>query len=113
MRTGIELIADERKRQIEIEGWTAEHDDQHTEGELANAACAYAMTNDMIDFIGDNWGHDMHLHFWPFELNWYKKNFHIDEDEPRIRDLVKAGAMIAAEIDRLIRVQNHECNSKK
>ena len=38
MKTGIELIAEERKRQIEEEGWTAEHDDQQTDGEIAEAA---------------------------------------------------------------------------
>jgi hypothetical protein len=42
MKTGIELIAEERKRQIEVEGWTAEHDDEHTDGELALAAVCYA-----------------------------------------------------------------------
>lgn len=100
MKTGIELIADERKRQIELEGWTAEHDAQHNEGELANAACVYAMTNDMISFMDADWGNDMYLHFWPFDLDWLKKD-KTDETEKRIRDLAKAGAMIAAEIDRL------------
>jgi hypothetical protein len=38
--TGIEHIATERKRQIEEEGFTAERDDQWTDGELALAvAC--------------------------------------------------------------------------
>ena len=41
-KTGIELIADERKRQIEVEGWTAEHDAEHYESELAYAAAVYA-----------------------------------------------------------------------
>lgn len=39
--TGIELIAKERQRQIEQEGWTAEHDSQHTAGELLQCACYY------------------------------------------------------------------------
>jgi hypothetical protein len=38
MKTGMELIADERKRQIDQEGWTAEHDDGHDGRELARAA---------------------------------------------------------------------------
>jgi hypothetical protein len=41
--TEIELIAAERKRQIEEEGWTAEHDEQWKKGELAKAAMCYAM----------------------------------------------------------------------
>ena len=40
--TGVELIAQERERQIEKEGWTAEHDADHTEGQLAKAAACYA-----------------------------------------------------------------------
>lgn len=43
MKTGVDLIAAERKRQIEKEGWTLQHDrDEHTGGELALAACCYA-----------------------------------------------------------------------
>jgi hypothetical protein len=42
MATGIELIAAERKRQIEAKGWTYEHDDAHEEGELIAAAVCYA-----------------------------------------------------------------------
>lgn len=95
-KTGIELINQERQRQIQQEGWTAEHDLQHKEGELANAASYYAMTDDLISFMGTEWGNDMHLHIWPFELKWLKRN-----PENRIRDLQKAGALIAAEIDRL------------
>jgi hypothetical protein len=36
--TGIELIAAERKRQVEKEGYTAKHDSQWVKGELAGAA---------------------------------------------------------------------------
>ncbi len=42
MKTGIELITAERKRQIEKEGWTPEHDAEHTDGSLALAAVCYA-----------------------------------------------------------------------
>ncbi len=41
--TGIEIIAEERKRQIEKEGWTAEHDAEHCANDLAIAADHYAM----------------------------------------------------------------------
>lgn len=46
MKTGIELIAEERQRQITEEGWTPEHDINHTNGQLASAAACYAMTKD-------------------------------------------------------------------
>lgn len=41
--TGVELIAEERKRQIEAEGWTPQHDAQHKADELAIAAACYAL----------------------------------------------------------------------
>jgi hypothetical protein len=37
MKTGIEIIAEERKRQIEVEEWTPEEDDLYTAGQLALA----------------------------------------------------------------------------
>ena len=86
MKTGIELIAEERTRQIAVEGWTPEHDDQHTNGALAvNAAAqACAGTDAQVEDFGD-------APIWPLRF----KN--------RINQLAKAGALIAAEIDRLQR----------
>jgi hypothetical protein len=36
--TGAEMIAAERQRQIEAEGWTPEHDDEHDDVEMVQAA---------------------------------------------------------------------------
>lgn len=100
MKTGIELIAEERQRQIEVEGWTAEHDDQHTNGELADAAAVYALNEDSKEYLDEHWGNDNLLHFWPFDLDWLKLT-----PENRVRELQKAGALIAAEIDRINRLK--------
>lgn len=93
MKTGVELIAEERQRQIEVEGWTAEHDDNHIYGDLARAAACYAMPHDdrRVDdtFVGIPI-------LWPWAANWWKPS-----PENRIRELQKAGALIAAEIDRI------------
>lgn len=43
MKTGVERIAGERRRQIEVEGWTAAEDDEHDSGSLAQAGAAYAL----------------------------------------------------------------------
>lgn len=81
---GVERIAAERERQVSAEGWSLEHDDQHVDGALAHAAAVYA--SDRVD-INDVWP-------WP-------------DEGPKIKDeisnLVRAGALIAAEIDRLQR----------
>lgn len=93
--TGIELIAQERERQIAEEGWTAKHDDIHANGELANAAAMYAITpltrEDGAIAINKfpSW-------LWPWDRSWWKPG-------DRLRELAKAGALIAAEIDRLSR----------
>lgn len=79
----------ERRRQVEAEGWTPEHDDEHSHGELADAAACYALWAGGIN--PGNW-----REFWPWAPEWLKHS------EPR-RMLVKAAALILAEIERLDR----------
>lgn len=103
--TGAELIVAERQRQIDGKGWTAEHDDEHAAGELTKAAEHYAMyasrqlsgyqpidlgMPDAVSGRGSYYG-------WPWDPSWWKPS-----NDP-IHNLVKAGALIAAEIDRLQR----------
>jgi len=97
----IDVLA-ERIRQVEVEGWTAEHDDQHARGELAEAAGIYALAAGSYDYrwvlanapVNDLLAAAMRL--WPWDRSWFKP-------EDRRRDLVKAGALILAEIERLDR----------
>jgi hypothetical protein len=95
---GIHLILKERQRQIHEEGWTAEHDKRHSDGELALAAACYAMPKehikyrDRVTFITLK-----RFVLWPWRLTWWKPT-----PDDRIRELTKAGALIAAEIDRLL-----------
>lgn len=86
----IEAIAAERQRQIEVEGWTPEHDDEHDDGALANAAACYAVGDDLRRFDGPDG-------IWPWKASWWKP-------ADRRRNLVKAGALIVAEIERLDRL---------
>lgn len=94
---GIELIAAERQRQIDVEGWTPEHDDQWTGEQLASVACLYAMT---LEDRNTEFRFDMVEFMWPlaWDFNWWKPT-----PGNRIKELTKAGALIAAEIDRLQR----------
>lgn len=99
MKTGIELIAEERQRQIEKEGWTKEHDAQHVNNELANAAATYAMDPECREAL-TKLVYDCELTkippTWPWSDELYKPS-----PDDRIKELMKAGALIAAEIDRL------------
>ena len=92
---GVERIAAERQRQIEVEGWSLERDRTlYRNGELPAAAIAYAMDGeDRTRFA------DVFL-WWPWADEWWKTGG--SSIEGRVRDLEKAGALIAAEIDRLL-----------
>lgn len=81
-RVAAELVA-ERRRQIEAEGWTPYHDDEHGNGELARAAACYALGKILNGY-------------WPWSPRWWKP-------KDRRRDLIRAGALIVAEIERLDR----------
>jgi hypothetical protein len=98
--TGAELITAERQRQIDVEGWTAQHDDRHTNHELVAAACCYASPPKERPA-----SHHHIIELWPWDILWWKPS-----PEDRVRELTKAGALIAAEIDRLHRIQGRQEN---
>lgn len=101
--SGIEKIAAERKRQISEEGWGSAHDDQHVEGELISAAICYASyaCHDIAYPDAPSLKVEMYLgepgRLWPWDDEWFKPS-----TDP-VRNLVKAGALLVAEIDRLER----------
>jgi len=100
--TGVGLIAAERQRQIEKEGWDAEHDDDHDGEQLAFAAVCYALPKRSmsLNYGLAEIGVEITDLFWPWDEEWWKPT-----PKNRIRELEKAGALIAAEIDRLLRLE--------
>lgn len=85
----LDVIA-ERQRQQSVEGWMPEHDDEHCNGELAMAAVCYINETGIVNRNGGKpWG-------WPWDASWWKPN-------ARRLNLVKAGALILAEIERIDR----------
>lgn len=95
---GVELIARERHRQISVEGWDAAHDAAHASGELASAAVCYATVVPKRATRGNNRPPPN----WPWDKKWWKpKSDGHANNLCRVADLVRAGALIAAEIDRL------------
>jgi hypothetical protein len=95
-QAAIDVLA-ERQRQISAEGWTPEHDDEHDPGELSAAASAYALA--AADKVhpqsqGDGGFETKAPAVWPWSDIWWKPG-----RDPR-RMLVKAGALILAEIER-------------
>ena len=129
MKTGIERITDERRRQVDAEGWTPEHDDEHDSGQLALAAACYATPRNLYvkeDFADSfsfsdpwSWGNQ-----WDNRLGYGENryggsdegaNFRPDprtyNDKERLDLLVKSGALIVAEIDRLLRLRARQENT--
>ena len=103
MKTGIELIAEERQRQIDVEGYTEQHDSNHKASEFVYAAIAYteaAKVGVNCQEIGNTNENEIMRRKWGMGLYfpWGQTNF---KPTTNIRDLVKAGALIAAAIDRL------------
>lgn len=94
MKTGIELIAAERTRQIEDKKWSAEHDDAHQKGQLVDAGLCYIYAA----INADHPAMDTPPPEWPWEAESWKP------PADTIRSLTQAGALIAAEIDRLSRM---------
>ena len=112
---GIADIVAERRRQVEAEGWSIENDDEHDDCSLAHAAAAYALgeglgtkaasyRDDVSGGRGETpvWGvRERKVPLaWPssWDARWWKPS-------NRRRDLVKAGALIVAEIERLDRAE--------
>lgn len=95
----MQAVIAERFRQIEGEGWSLDHDDQHAYGELSAAGAAYAKMaachiDEGMDVITDR---KFYMpNFWPWAAEWWKpQSFR--------RDLVKAAALILAEGEKFDR----------
>jgi hypothetical protein len=116
-------IRAERVRQMNVEGWTEAHDDKHSRGDMAMAAACYAIKSAHwgssplastyeypieATIVGQGPG-PIRRHFtvgtidviamlWPWGGDWWKP-------KDRRRDLVRAAALIVAEIERLDRIE--------
>lgn len=116
----------ERNRQVLQENWSPEHDDEHVDGELAGAAACYARHGTTYKAASSDlpaWAEDVRRDVqsemalsreavrqhrernprgpmgWPWELSWWKPS-------SRKRDIEKAVALLAAEWERLDRLEN-------
>lgn len=126
LKSGIELIAEERKRQIEVEEWDYSHDDGYDTMQLSGAAGCYLANAINKSYEGEphtrkkrarfQYNYDPERYFlvnsgdrgdrqistggwkdgWPWSKEWDKRKKH-----DKMRSLVIAGALIAAEIDRI------------
>lgn len=113
-KTGVELITEERARQIKVEKWTTEHDDHHDKDELAWAAVCLAAPDRV--YVHKKYAKQIaFVDPWPWDPPYDKRphpalgNYPEPEQatlDQRIDLCVKAGALLAAELDRLQRIKN-------
>lgn len=100
--SGIERIAVERRRQVEAEGFDAEHDTNNADGQLSAAASCYARIASYE--IARGFQHEADLEL-PEEWRWGEKWW---KPKDALRNLERAGALIAAEIDRLLHAEAND-----
>lgn len=112
-KTGIELISEERERQKSVEGWNDLHDEGHNQAEMAGAAGCY-----IASYLNQQYKNTERFRFqrlfdtgetgeitdkwddaWPWDWEYDKRKKH-----DKIKSLKIAGALIAAEIDRLLNI---------
>ena len=72
MKTGIQLIQEERERQISKKGWTSEHDDTHSDDSLACAAAVYALPHRVRNWKLVGTIACLASALWPFDLSNFK-----------------------------------------
>lgn len=103
MRKVIDDVIAERMRQIHDEGWSSAHDDAHDFGKLACAGAAYAINASDEIHSGESLKYPPSC--WPPDWypSWWKPK------NPR-RDLIRAAALIVAEIERLDRLTTETPN---
>lgn len=100
MKTALEMIMEERERQVSQEGWTPEHDDAHRNHELYFAALCYERAAE-FEFLTGQVFHSEPIG-WPWCREWWKPKGGV------IRMLVKAGALHQAQEDQITRLFNRE-----
>ncbi len=102
----LELVAKERARQINDEGYKREHDDEHTDGSLADAAACYAANSKISPLYRVSYTsyyiQDIYP-VWPWEVGYFKKEKH-----PRKKQLIISAALLNAEYDRLEREEKKD-----
>lgn len=111
------IVAERRRQQVE-KGWTAAHDDKHKDQSMAMVCALYAAPVPLYEMTGGRRGY----HFvdpWPdswcgawdrrrVDSKGQLKERSLDE---QVEDLTKAGALAAAEIDRLLRAKHRAGDS--
>ena len=106
----LDEIAAERREQLDKHGWTPKYDDEHEQGELAMAAACYATPHRL--YRKEDYAEGTHfIDPWPLSTEYDKRPYNgnmvrgntTKGEKHRRALLVKAAALIVAEIERMDR----------
>lgn len=90
----LNLVKAERQKQINKHGYTPEHDDEHTDGSIADAGACYAATEMIYQRVDIEYFKEV----YKWDLDYYTKSQHDRKDQ-----LVIAASLIMAEYERIVR----------
>ncbi|MNQ66735.1 hypothetical protein D3C85_812340 [compost metagenome] len=106
---GVELIAIERKRQVDDLNWDYTDKELYDNNQLSTAGLVYALSEEDKSWFEHEIGINFPKLFWPWNDKYYKPT-----PKYRVRELVKAGSLIAAQIDyELNKQKSDEKDSKE
>lgn len=102
---GTKLIEQYREEQISKHNWSVQHDiDVNNDGQLVLGAVAYLLGSNPITVLTPSGPAVMVAEqLWP--SNWSKQWLKLSDN--KVKNLSKAGALIAAEIDRLLQTSDN------
>jgi hypothetical protein len=100
MSNFLELVAKERSRQINDEGYKREHDDEHTDGSIADAAACYAANGTIYKATLPKNMQKSFKYVWPWNWSFFKKEKHT-----RKKQLIISAALLMAEYERIERAE--------
>ena len=109
LRKSLELIAAERERQIVKEKFSSDHDAGHSKGYLARAAACYAVEEPLLIGRELTVDGDPRLPVYMFQSAWPFCSYDYKPKKNRLKNLVRAAALLVAEIDKELDAEN--CNS--
>lgn len=98
--TALHMLAMERVHQTEDDEYDPEQDDVYHESQLARAAACYALPESRRTYTGlsDDRGVPTN---WPWLPSYWKPT-----PDDRLRELQKAGGLILAEMERILRAEH-------
>lgn len=95
----LNLVKAERQKQINKHGYTPEHDDEHTDGSIADAGACYGANSDNLWAFGE-YGQTGLKEVWAWDYEFFKK-----EDHDRKQQLIIGAAFYMAEYERIVRAE--------